>query len=121
MNLPGILLVTRRMHGHPDALCYDGTESCPFYDNVSLCSSTDTNDFQADMFSLSITIRPDHQCVGVSGLSEKVIFDCLLVLINCGFNWRVEQIESITRVPFPMCLMEVTSRQMACNRSDRIN
>jgi hypothetical protein len=109
------------MHGNLDTLGYDGTESCPFHDNVSLCSSTDANNLQTNMLSLSITIRPDHQCVGVSGLSEKVVFDSFLVLINCGFNWRVEQLESITRVPFPMCLMEVTTCQMPRNTSDRKN
>ena len=73
-----------------NALGNDGAESGPFHNNVSLCSSTDANDLQTDMFSFSITIRPYHQCVSISGLREKVVFDSFLVLINCGFNWRVE-------------------------------
>ena len=68
MYLPRAVSTKWGVHGNLDALCYDGAESCPLHGNISLCLSTDAGDLQTNVLPFSITIRPDHQHVSVSGL-----------------------------------------------------
>jgi hypothetical protein len=101
-------------------LSNDSAKARPFDQNVPFCSSTDANNFEADMFPFSVAIRPDHECVGASGLSKKVILDSFLILINRGLDCRVEELKRVTGVPFPMTIVEVVPRQVPDNTSNSI-
>jgi hypothetical protein len=68
MYLPTVPSITEDMHVKPDSLSYNGTEPCPLHDDIPLGLPTNVNDFQTNVLSLSITIRPNHQRVGMPRL-----------------------------------------------------
>lgn len=58
----------------------NGTEFCPLDSNVSVCGTTYVDNLAADVFSLSITIGPNHQEVRVACFLLEITFHCFEIL-----------------------------------------
>jgi hypothetical protein len=55
-------------------------ESCSQYPNARLALSSSFDNFVADMFTFTITIRPDHKDLGISRLRFQILGNHLFIL-----------------------------------------
>lgn len=70
------------------------------------------------MFSLSITIRPNHELLSTAGFVKYIGFNRFLVVLDHSLNWRIEEVIRLTRPPFPMSVKEIIRSEMSSNGSD---
>lgn len=99
---------------------YDRTKPGALHGNARVCPSANGNDLVPNVFSLSITVRPNHQCLCASSLLLQVLLYVLLVGRDGNLDRRFEQTEWIAAIPGLERRTEVLIHKMSGDRGDSI-
>ena len=99
---------------------YNRAKPSTLHGNSCVHSSANGDDFVTDVFSLSITVRPNHQGLCASGLLLQVLLYVLLVCGNGDLDRCFEEAEWITAVPGLEHGTEVLIHKMSRDSGDGI-
>lgn len=85
--------------GRYDALGNNGTETSPLHPDIGLDSPTNVDNLHPNVFTLSITIRPNHQGSYSPCLGHQVILHCFQIILHCDFRLSIEQVGRVATLP----------------------